>query len=153
MTKTIKIVIIVLAGVLAFGGAALWGLRSFIRYIYDRRDCEAFNIDNIELHTRVDIPEISTYSCVYSKELNTKLAHFDINKDQVDMDRYIRGNHFKQFSNSIRLDELLVNDIRFGELQDYSDIYYTSGSYHGETWQTLLNKLTGRLWVIIRFKD
>jgi hypothetical protein len=38
-------------------------LHLFSRMIYNTQSCERFNIDNIELRTGVNIPEIKSYSC------------------------------------------------------------------------------------------
>jgi len=87
------------------------------------------------------------------KEQNTKIARFDIDMNNVDMDRYIRVNNFKKLMsiNEVTLDELLRNKSYVDALVGSSDLYYTVGSYKGETWQTLLDYTTGQLWVIIKY--
>ena len=155
MKKALTITAIVLGGITVWGVVGYFGLRVLARAIYAQRTCGMFNIDNIEMHARVDIPDIEDFDCEYIEDLNTKLARFDIDKAEMDMDRYIRRNNFKKFNpanRSVLLDSLIVRKSKVYSLL-VSDMYYTSGAYKGETWQSLLNNSTGTLWVVIRYQD
>ena len=155
MTKTFKVVIITVTSVVILGGLGYFGLRKFARSIYQQRTCEWANIDNIEMHAEIDIPKIVTCDCEYKKELNTKLARFDIDKNSVDMDRYIQRNKLKKLSETtdIELADFLKKENITPDLSSTSDFYFTKGSHQGETWQTLLDNSTGRLWLTIKYKD
>jgi hypothetical protein len=155
MIKTAKIVTIALTIIIVLGGLAFFGLRQLTRSIYSQRTCDWANIDNIEMHAGVDIPNIKTCDCEYNKGQNTKAARFDLDKGSVDMNRYIKINNFKKLNSTsdISFDELLKKDVNFDQLMSSADLYYTKGSYQGETWQTLLDNSTGRLWVTIKYKD
>lgn len=153
MTKTVKIFSITLTSVIVLSGLGYFGLRHFTHSVYSQRTCEWANIDNIELHTQVDIPKIITCDCEYRKVENTKMARFDIDKVNVDMDHYIKVNKFKKLNSKddILYDELLKGEGNSADLVSSSDLYYTKGSSDGETWQTLLDYSTGRLWVTINY--
>ncbi len=71
------------------------------------------------------------------------------------MERYIRVNNFKKLlsPDDVPLDELIKSRSNVVGLFGASDLYYTIGSYNGETWQTLLDNTTGRLWVVIKYSD
>jgi hypothetical protein len=153
MTKTMKMTSITLTTVIVLSCLGYFGLRHFTRSVYSQRTCEWANIDNIELHTRVDIPKIITCDCEYQKEQNTKMARFDIDKDNVDMDHYVKVNKFKKLDSKeeILFDELLNREDNPADLVSSSDLYFTKGNSDGETWQTLLDYSTGRLWVTINY--
>jgi len=67
MTKTLKIIIIPLASVIVLCGLCILGIRGFTHLVYSQRSCEWANIDNIELHTHIDIPKIKGCDCEYKK--------------------------------------------------------------------------------------
>jgi hypothetical protein len=130
--------IIVLYGLLYFG-------------IYNQRNCAWANIDNIEIHAKIDIPKIKTYECEYIKKQNLKMARFDIEKNEIAMERYIQTNKFIKLTdaNNISL-KLLKKEIN---IIGTSNLYYTIGTQEGETWQTVLDTSTGHLWVTIKYKN
>lgn len=107
------------------------------------------------MHTGVAIPKIKTCECEYNKGKNTKAARFVLDKNYVDMDRYIKINNFEKLNSTadISFDELLKIDVNVDWLMRSSDLYYSKGFYQGETWQILLDSSTGRLWVTIKYKD
>ncbi|MFA5849549.1 MAG: hypothetical protein WC833_06680 [Bacteroidales bacterium] len=118
MTKTVKIITITLASAIVLCGLFVLGFRGFTHLIYSQRGCEWANIDNIELHTHIDIPKIKGCDCEYKKELNTKIARFDIDRSKVDMERYIRINNFKKLlsPDEVQLNELIKSKSNVGEL-------------------------------------
>ncbi|MES2478490.1 MAG: hypothetical protein V4561_05360 [Bacteroidota bacterium] len=155
MNKAIKIITISLASIILLAAVSYFGLRQFTRSIYKQRTCEWANIDNIEMHAEVDVPKIKTFDCIYKKELNTKMAMFEIDKANVDMDRYIKLNNFRKLNsvNEISFDNILKKETNVDSLMASPDLYYTKGSYKGETWQTILDNSSGRLWVTIQYND
>lgn len=155
MKKSTKIITIILTIATVFGGLGYLGLRKFTRSIYSQRTCEWANIDNIELHTEIDIPKIKKCDCEYKKEQNIKMARFDIDERNVDINSYIKANNFKKLNSTadVSFDDILKMETNVKELMSSPDLFYTKGSYNGETWQTLLENSTGRLWVTIKYKD
>ena len=155
MKKTTKIIAIILVSVIATCGLGYLGLYAFVRTIYNQRSCVWANIDNIEMHANIDIPKIKDSQCKYIKEQNVKMSHFDIDNNNVDMDRYINLNKFKKLKTKtdIAFEHFLEMDDHITNTTILADLYFTKGSEQGETWQTLFNKSTGKLWVTIRYED
>jgi len=155
MKKIIKIFTITLTTAILIGGLIILGIYGFTRLVYNQRNCEWANIDNIEMHAHVDIPEIKNCDCEYLEEENIKLSCFEIEVEKVDMNRFIQKNSLKKLSlpTTVEFDELLKLKSNFNDLKDSSDLYYRVGSQEGESWQILLNNTTGRLCVFIKYKD
>jgi len=103
-----------------------------------QRTCEWGNIDNIELHTGVNIPQIKSCACEYDPVLNIKRSTFVIDKENMDLSRYISGNGFVK----------LRSNTRSG-----SEHYCTAGAYKGEGWKAILDKESGKLWIELKYKD
>jgi len=122
------------------------------RIIYDMRTCDRFNIDNIELHTQTNIPSVNNYYCDYNPTLNIKKSLFDINMKEVDIDQYIQRQHFKTVKDKLFLDHFKTfqTDSYF---KDLSELYFKKDNYKRADWKMLLNKSTGRLWVILKYND
>jgi len=55
MSKVLKIIGLVVLGVLLFMGS----FKLLVRHIFNRQDCERFNIDNIELRTGINVQIIN----------------------------------------------------------------------------------------------
>ncbi len=155
MKKGIKIFTITLTTAILIGVLIILGIYGFTRLVYNQRNCEWANIDNIEMHAHVDIPEINNCDCEYFGKENIKLSCFEIEVWKVDMNIFIQKNSLKKLNlpTTIEFDERLKVKCNFNELKDSSDLYYRIGSQGGESWQILLNKTTGRLCVFIKYKD
>ncbi|MEM7367192.1 MAG: hypothetical protein AAF587_01255 [Bacteroidota bacterium] len=70
------------------------GVKMLVSHIYNRTDCERFNIDNIEVRTGIDIPSVSEADCTCDQIAKTKRSTFTINTQQVDLDEYLTTNKF-----------------------------------------------------------
>ncbi|PKO99811.1 MAG: hypothetical protein CVU13_04595 [Bacteroidetes bacterium HGW-Bacteroidetes-8] len=70
------------------------GTRLLIRHIYNRTDCERFNIDNIELRTGVDIPDITESKCESDGKI--KICEFTLDTNKIVLSHYIDRNKFIQ---------------------------------------------------------
>ena len=115
---------IAIALVLAFMGS----FRLLVRHIYNRQDCERFNIDNIELRTGINIPAVSEFEC--NCEANHKTSKFTINTKEVELDQYIDDNEFE-----------LVNDQ-----------YFKEGDNKNTKWKASLDEATAELVVNIEYR-
>ena len=136
MKKTVKITTIVLVSILALGALGYGGLYLLVRTIHNQRSCVLYNIDNIEVHTGIDIPKIESFDCEYSKEQNTKMTRFDIDKAAVNIDRYIERNEFQKLEakTDVEFEQFLKIDNSLADASTSADLYYTKGSYKEETW-------------------
>ncbi len=70
------------------------GCKSLINHIYNRTDCERFNIDNIEVRTGIDIPPVSEVICEFKESERTKVAVFTLERASLDLARYVKRNDF-----------------------------------------------------------
>jgi hypothetical protein len=126
MAKKILIVIGALALiVLLFMG----GTRLLIRHIYNRTDCGMFNIDNIELRTGIDIPDINESNCKSDGKI--KRCEFTLDMNKIRLSHYVERNGFSQE------DSLFV---RRGEREDTK-------------YEVKLDPLSAKLFVEIVYKD
>ena len=90
ISKTFKIIGLLMFMVILFMG----GCKLLVREIFNSKDCERFNIDNIEVRTGVNIPKVSDCNCVVDG--NTKTSSFIIDVNQVDVNEYSRKHHFEK---------------------------------------------------------
>lgn len=89
--------LIILSVLAIFLIAIYGGLYFFGNLIYNTQSCDRFNIDNIELRTGVNIPEIVTSNCECKD--NNKISKFIIDSVKVDLDDYISKNEFTRIGN------------------------------------------------------
>ena len=101
----------------------------FARHIYNTQSCAVFNIDNIELRTGIDVPEITSSDCEYNG--NTKVSRFIIDTEKVDLDQYITKN------------KLTYND----------GLYIKENDNKNSTYKVVFNKKTAELTVNLTYKD
>ncbi len=155
MNKALKISAITLTIFIAIGGLVILGLFGFTRLIYNQRNCSWANIDNIEMHTHTDIPDITTSNCEYIKEENVKIACFEINTTTVNIDKYIHNNLLKKLplTTDVKFDERLKEKSKLDELRESGTFFYKVDSHNGELYQILLNSKSGQLCVYIKYKD
>ena len=122
--------IIIILSSLALMLLTLWcGFNLLTKHIYNRKDCERFNIDNIELRTRIDIPKILSSKCTCQE--NNKTSIFNLDIQNIDLNQYILDNKFK-----------LVNNI-----------YSKKGDNPNTRWKANLNHKTGELIFNIEYKN
>nr|WP_321223043.1 hypothetical protein [uncultured Psychroserpens sp.] len=125
MKKVFLVVTVLFTIFAAFYGA----IHLFGRYIYNTQSCELFNIDNIELRTGVNIPEITSSDCDCHN--NHKEAKFIINKQEVDLENYVSKNNFR-----------LVHDL-----------YVKENDNENSTYRVTLNKQTAELIINLTYKS
>lgn len=124
----VKKILIVLGALALIMLLFMGGTRSLIRHIYNRTDCGMFNIDNIELRTRTDIPDIKESKCESDGKIKT--CEFTLDTNKVVLSHYIERNEF------IKEDSLFV------KRGDRDDTRY----------EVKLNPVTAKLFVEIVYK-
>ena len=128
---------LIITGILAacciLFGLALWGM---VYHISHRLDCERFNIDNVELRTETNIPDLAENPvCGYDPKLKVKANLFHIDTRQVDMHHYIVQNHFSKLNTGKR-----------GQ-------YIGKESGNMDSWLYVLDSASGKMWMeIVRSK-
>lgn len=103
------------------------GCKLLVREIFNRQDCERFNIDNIEVRTGVNVPKVLRCECVVKDK--TKTATFVIDRDKVDLKEYILKQQF------VKKDSL----------------YMLSNTSKHTDWEATLLEETGELRFTLRY--
>ncbi len=108
---------------------------SFVRYIVSCRDCERFNIDNIEIHAQSDIPALihSSIYCKYIDSSNIKIASFLV--DKVSIVNNENYGSMKKFVGSNKLRPMLDSSHKFYK------IIANKSSTSKVTFDTILGRL------------
>jgi len=156
MKQWLKIIVWTVGTIIGIATIGFGGCVGCHQYIGNSNTCRGFNIDNIELRTRIDIPAIEhgSSSCMYDKETKTKTNYFKIRTGEVDMDRYVKRNSFI-LVNEVNMD-LSVFDIfaRKPEItpDNIQNYYYNSGERKSTDWLAIVDKNSGDLWVYMKIK-
>lgn len=90
-----KHLVLIFASISVLAIGFILGFRGLVSHIYNRVDCESFNIDNIEVRTGIDIPAVTDVECSCNEEKTIKTSTFTLDVDQLDLDRYVARNKFK----------------------------------------------------------
>lgn len=152
--KKRTLILIIISSVIV--GAAVIVL-CFIGLVYNmghRLDCEMFNIDNVELRTQTDIPDLAgDFVCEYNEQHKTKSNFFRIDTS-IDMHRYITRNHFTKISDSIpRFKYQTTWNTNLRNRSVRTHLYTKNGTATGEesgntdTWLYILDSLSGEMWM------
>ncbi len=104
-------------------------IKLLLNHIYDRQDCERFNIDNIECRTGINIPEVLDAEC--DCEDNVKTSCFVIDTKHTDLEKYIVRHGFQKV------------DKQFAEAK---------GSDENTEWSATLDYTSGDLYFLINYK-
>ena len=101
----------------------LAGCYGLSKHIYSRMDCKAFNIDNIEVRTGVNIPAVVSSECEIEQAEKRKMSRFTIDASRVKVKDYIARNNFMQ----------------------EGDLYTISGENDETQWSAVLDPETNEL--------
>lgn len=145
----------VLLAVIVFALLLLAGCYGLGKIILHANNCEAFMIDNTEVHTHINVPEIDSIDCNYQPKTKWKRVYFVINKAKESMQAYINFSEFKQLS---ALGDIKPNDFfrynqdTFRQQVHKRSLFYKEHSYaDGEQYKALLDTSTGQVWINIKF--
>lgn len=125
MKKTLIVTIVLVCVV----GGLMMSFTLLRRHIFNRTDCERFNIDNIELRTGIDIPAVDSSSCECGESV--KRSYFYLHSEKVDIEQYIS---------------------RF-EWQASGDYYVMSGDDEYSSWQMQLEPDSRMLKVYLEYRS
>lgn len=139
-----RVIWIAIAAAVAFICIGFIGVRTFVQAVYDGRDCDWANIDNIEMHARVDIPEIENCDCSYTVSDNVKRAVFTIDQNQ-DLEEYVR-------SQKLRAMPTQADQPSAGQGFDKNRIYIREDSHEDSRYRLALDPASRKLWVQITYK-
>lgn len=155
--KWLKILLKIFAGILVFALMLIVGCYGLGKIILNAKHCEAFMIDNTEVHTHINIPKKETIDCNYNPKFKLKRVYFVIKMAEEPMPEYISLSEFKYLP---QLDSLNTSDFfRYNKdtlLQQANkkSLFYKEHTYSdGEYYKALLDTSTGQVWINIRFPD
>ena len=153
MKRSVKILLITLITILLIGGTIVLGIFGLVKLIAIQRNCGWANIDNIEVNAHIDIPKVKSSNCKFIKEENIKIACFQIDTVNVDMNYYRQNNSLTKLDSTsvVQFEDLLLRKSNFDTLKSSSEFYYRVGSKKDRSWQILLNYTTGQLCVFIQY--
>jgi hypothetical protein len=147
----IKVLLVLIVFVLML----LAGCYGLGKIILHANKCEAFMIDNTEVHTHINIPEIDSIDCNYQPKAKRKRVYFVINKSKEPMRAYISFSEFKQLSalGGIKpYDFFRYNQDTFRQQVSKRSLFYKEHCYaDGEHYKALLDTSTGQVWINIKF--
>lgn len=145
-----KIILIVLAIVASVGCLGFMGVRAYVSKIYNSRSCEWANIDNIEMHAQIDIPEIADCDCEYDPVNDAKKVSFTLKS--VNVAEYVRKNKLEPLQGDVPKSISAFAKERFStNTQAY---YVREGLRHNEErYELLYNPTDNKLWVYLEYLD
>ena len=146
--KLILLTVSIIAGIILL---SYFTLQLFGRKLYNGRDCEFGNIDNIELHTRTDIPAIKEFDCTYDTILKAKKVVFTLDKNNMKMADYISINNFSKatLKDSLPAKDILTFEKDPDAFKDLSTLYYKKAS----NYSMILDSEKYKLWVYLAYKE
>ena len=98
-------------------------------HIYDRKDCERFNIDNLECRTGVNVPAVKDGDCECDGKVKESSFTLDIEDNRVES--YLSKNGFKKVS----------------------DYYHRKGENEDTKWEVLFNTENKKLSFVVEYLD
>lgn len=159
--KTGKLILIIIGGIA--GGALVLGTAFYLLMyrITHMLDCEAFTIDNTEIRTQTDIPDLAENPvCTYDEVHKAKSNLFLIDKS-VDMKRYTTRNLFTlvgtnpvpQFTYRKDFNKQISTHPHPEQLFTKNGQYIGEESGNMDTWLYILDSASGEMWMeVIRTK-
>ena len=105
--------------------------RTTIQHIYHRRDCIRFNIDNVEMRAKIDVPALKNVDCHYDETTRTKTNIFHLDTSIVNIAQYVVRNR----------------------LQLEGDLFRRQDSRTDTDYRIELNPKTAQLMITVQYKD
>lgn len=151
MEKT-RIALLVVAIVAAFGCIGFMGVDALCEKIYKSRDCEFANIDNIEMHAKINIPSTKDCECLYDRATNTKKAFFDLDSESVAKDYIEKNQLVKTDMSQIALAEFGLEKNK-PDFTNQRSLYYREGKTKRDNYKIIFDRDAGKIWVKLTYFD
>lgn len=143
----LRVSLIAAAVLLGLGAMGYFGLMFLSKSIIKSRDCELFNIDNVEYHAEVNIPDVLHDSCHCSFSGDVKRNRFQLAFEDLNLAQYIKDNHLLIADSSEVAD---TGGFLLPEAYHPGHRYFRRrGTYKDEHWRILLDTNSRKLWVTI----
>lgn len=147
MTKT-RIFLLSIAILAALAGLGFMGIRTLTQKIYNARTCDWANIDNIEMHARIDIPEIESCECEYDEIFNVKKSTFTLLAD-MDPEEYIRKNKLEPLQGDFPRNVLAYAG---NQVLNQPKLFVREGGRRDEErYEVLFDPSTRKLWIYLKY--
>lgn len=147
--STKKILLLTIAIIVAVVCLGFLGLQAFGKKLYDSRSCDWGNIDNIELHTRTNIPDVTDSECRYDDVTHAKKVVFTLNKRTVDMAHYIAEGKFTKADSkeALPLADIAAFEKNTAAFDNVDSLYFKKSDYYS----MILDSESGKLWVYLKY--
>lgn len=143
-----RIFLLSLAIAAALAGILVLAVSTLSQQIYNARTCNWANIDNIEMHARIDIPSIEDCDCEYDELFNSKRASFTLSK-KVDILQYVNANRLTPIQGELPQNILAFADKQFNPGQT---LFVREGARGDEErYEVLFDPSTRKLWVYLKY--
>jgi|GEM_PF-1751926 len=142
IAKNISLILVLLLPV--------WIASFFLSSFINSKGCNQFVIDSYEIRSGIDIPKVDFFSCYYNEEKDVRLSVWKL---KGDVDGYLRKHH----SHSHAFTPIGIDDLRFdlplaqSEKPASKQLYISKGSRWGNTWQYVVEKESGKLWIEMKY--
>lgn len=147
MNKYLRISLLIVAALALLLVLGYISLRLFFNLIINNRSCEHFNIDHVEIHAEIDIPQIVDDSCFCKAFENCKQNRFQLRLSSARMSEYIQVNNLSRVADR---EKLITQNLLMPEpIYPQHQYFFRSGKYKEERWKILLDSNAQLLWVTI----
>lgn len=147
---TLLCILVLVLGFLTLMGSC-YGLAWLMQ---KQRGCGAFLIDNMELHTHTDIPDIYAIDCDYREKERLKRVYYTIKKKQVPMPGYISFSEFIPLPEASAFNTGDFFRLNADTLARHKAIHLFYKEYtksDGEYYKGLLDTSTGQVWLNLQY--
>ena len=86
--------LIIILGIISFIALVFFAFSQFISHIYQRKDCERFVIDHVELRTGINIPAVKNGECSCSETQREVQYTLDLNDEEFN--GYLSKNKYDE---------------------------------------------------------
>ena len=141
-----QLTIIIFALVLVISALIYGGLLTFTYIAYHQEDCDFANIDNIELHTGIDVPETRDCDCKYSSRTHTKKSTFTLNMSEAEITSYLAKNSYHM------LDGASMHTLPSGlDITPGNKLFVKYGHSNDATYIIVVEPGSSRMFVELRY--
>lgn len=108
-------------------------------------DCGQLVIDTYEIHSGIDIPEVSFVNCYYDKQSATRISVYTLNSI-IDLNKFELSST-SSVAETLQGFDLLSESERPNEV----DIYVASGRKWGTEWMYVVDAKSSKLWAELKY--
>lgn len=122
-------------------------IASFVLLTFmESTNCDQLVIDSYEVRSGIDIPDVAFYNCYYDEKKDVRVSVYQLKEGA---ERYLQ-THIKDTHRfkALQLENLHLSlPLSASEMPRSAMLYQSTGTKRGNTWQYVVEKESGRLWV------